>query len=143
MEQQKGVADLLYVETSDEIGFLFSEISNIFGLSVKIAKSLDEFVQLATVFDFKFVLCNLHLQQNFAGLYLSRMYKKIRKAKIANGKLFFYSFQNNPTLELSKLGLDDLSDEKFDSFYEFLVEYFPKQCKQYFQSEDFKLSMMA
>ena len=116
MVQNKGIVDLLFVEESEPIGFLFSEISKIFGLSVKIAKSLDEFIRLVTVYDFKFVLCNLHVEHNFAGLFLSRLYTIIRKVKITDGKLFFNSFQQNPTLELSKLSLDDLSEEKFYNY---------------------------
>lgn len=143
MVQNKDVIDLLFVEESEQIGFLFSEISKIFGLSVKIAKSLDEFVRLATVYDIKFVLSNFHVEHNFAGLFLSRLYTNIRKVKITNGKLFFYSFQHNPTLELSKLALDDLSAEKFSNFYDFMLEYFPQQCKHYFQSEELKMSITA
>ena len=81
MMQNKEIVDLLFVEESNEIGYLFSEISNIFGLSAKIARNLNEFVELATIFEFKFILCNLHIEHNFAGLFLSRMYSNIRKIK--------------------------------------------------------------
>ena len=143
MIQNEEIVDLLFVEESEQIGFLFSEISKIFGLSVKIAKSLDEFVQLVTDYDFKFALCNLHVEHNFAGLFLSRMYTIMKIAKIVDGKLFFYSFQHNQMIELSKLSLNDLSEEKFNNFYDFMLEYFPQECKQYFQSEELKQSITA
>ena len=81
MVQNEGIVDLLFVEESEQIRFLFSEISKIFGLSVKIAKSFDEFVRLVTDYDFKFVLCNLHVEHNFAGLFLSRMYTNMKNVK--------------------------------------------------------------
>ena len=45
--------------------------------------------------------------------------------------------------KLSDKTLDDLSEEKFSNFYDFMLEYFPQQCKQYFYSEGFKLSITA
>ena len=143
MGQNRTIVDLLVVEEAAEAITLFEELAKIFNLSIKIASSLDEFVEFATRYDFKVVLCNLHVEHNFAGLFLSRMYNNIRKVKINDGRLFFYSFQHNPTLELSKLSLDDLSEEKFSNFYDFMLEYFPQQCKQYFYSEGFKLSITA
>jgi hypothetical protein len=143
MVQNKDIIDLLFVEESSEIGYLFNEISNIFGLTVKIAKNLDEFVELATIFEFKIVLCNLHIEHNFAGLFLSRVFANIKKIKVNDGKLFFYSFQNNPTLELSKLSINDLSEEVYSNFYDFMLAYFPQQCKHYFQSEELRLGITA
>ena len=143
MVSNKKIIDILFVEESDQVTFLFNEVSKIFNLTIKIAKNLDEFIELATIYDFKFVLCNLHVEYNFAGLFLSRIYSSIRKVKTNDGKLFFYSFQNNPKLELAKLSLDDFSEEKFFNFYDFLMEYFQTNYLHYFSSETFKQSLTA
>lgn len=134
MIQDKEIIDILFVEESEQAAYLFKEVSKIFNLSIKIAKTLDEFVEIATIYDFKVILCNLHVEHNFAGLFLSRMYTSIKKVKINDGKLFFYSFQNNPRYELAKLSLDDFVEQKFSNFYDFLDEYFNNQFIQYFSS---------
>ena len=46
-------------------------------------------------------------------------------------------------LELSKLSLNDLSEEIFNNFYDFMLVYFPQECKQYFQSVELKQSITA
>ena len=140
MIKNSNVIDLLIVEESENVIFLFSEIGKIFGITVKFAQNLDEFVDVATEYNFKFVLSNLHIEYNFAGLFISRMYNNIRKFKSNDGKLFFYSFQN---LEISKLILNDLTEEKFANFFDFLNEYFPIQYKDYFMSEAYRTSITS
>lgn len=132
MDQNRKIIDLLVVEETSQAITLFEEIAKIFNLSIKIGSSLDDFIEISTLYDFKVVLCNLHVEHSFAGLFLSRMYTNLRKLKPRDGKLFFYSFQHNPKLELAKLSLNDLSEEKFANFYDFLNEYFPEQFLHFF-----------
>ena len=137
------IIDILLVESSLGVIETFKEISRIFGLSILIADGIDEFVNLSTNHTFKFVLTNLHIEYNFSGLFVSRMYSGIRKIKVNDGKLFLYSLQNKDHLELAKMGLDDLSEEKYMSFFDFLEINFPENFFQYITSEEFRQSAMA
>lgn len=135
--------DLLIVESSPVMIEMFSEISRIFKLKILIAKDINEFVKLVTKNEFKFVFANLHIEYNFAGIFIKRMYTNIRKIKSKNGKMFVYSLQNNENYELAKLELNDFAEQKYDSFYEFLEGNFPQNFFQYFKTDEFKQSIPA
>ena len=143
MVQNSDIIDLLIVEDNENVLCLFNEISKIFGLNVKFASNLDDFINVILDRDPRFILCNMHIETDFSGLILSRMYDKIRKSTEKDALLYFYSFQNNKTLELAKLIIDDLADSRYANFYEFMDENFPLQFKQYFSSEQFKQSITA
>lgn len=141
MIPSKEYFDLLLVEESDNIIYLFQEVSKTFSLSIKFARNLDEFIDLASTYEFKYILCNFHIEHTFSGLLLSRMYNNIKKIKVNDGKLFFYSFQHNSSLELAKMSLDDLTEQKYTNFYDFLNENFYEQFLNYFNSQNFKQSL--
>lgn len=143
MIQNPDVIDLLIVEDNESALCLYNEISKIFGLKVKFVSDLKDFINFILDNDPKFILCNMHIETDFSGLILSRMYEKIRKKTVKNAHLYFYSFQNNKSLELAKLIIDDLADSRFTTFYDFMDENFPSQFKQYFSSEQFKQTITA
>ena len=141
MMQNKKMFDILLVESSQEIIMLFEELSKIFNLTIAYAKNITDFIELVTVYEFKFVLSNMHIEYKFGGLFLSRMFTNIRKVKINDGKMFLYSLQNNSNFDLSKLSLDDLAEEKFSNFYSFLSTNFPNQFFSYFTSPEYQNSI--
>ena len=143
MIQKNKLLDLLLVESSPIVIETFKEIGKIFNLKIRFASSINEFIELSKNFEFKYVFTNLHIEYNFSGLFLSRMYNNIRKIRVNDGKMYLFSLQNNPNLELAKLGLDDFAEEKFLSLFDFLEAKFNDNFLHYFETEEFKQSVMA
>ena len=143
MIQDDGIIDILLIESSTRLIEMFEELSRIFNLNIKFARNINEFIEIATKRDFRFALCNLHIEYKFAGLFVSRMTSNIKKLKSNTGSMYLFSMQNNESYDLSKMSLDDFATEKFSSFYNFLRVKFPLQFFHYFSTEEFKQSLTA
>ncbi len=143
MIQNKKLFDILLVESSPIVIETFREIGKIFNLTIQFANSINEFIEQATNYEFKFVLSDLHIEYKFGGLFISRMYTNIRKIRVNDGKMYLFSLQKNPNLELAKFELDDFTEEKFSSFFDFLEAKFNKNFLHYFETSEFKQSVMA
>ena len=75
MNQKYEVIDILLVESHPTMKIIFEEISKIFNLNIRFANNIKEFIELATTKNqVKYVLCDLHIEYNFGGLLVSRMY---------------------------------------------------------------------
>ena len=124
MIQDVGIIDILLIESSTRLIEMFEELSRIFNLNIKFARNINEFIEIATKRDFRFALCNLHIEYKFAGLFVSRMTSNIKKLKSNTGSMYLFSMQNNESYDLSKMSLDDFATDKFSSFYNFIRVYF-------------------
>lgn len=132
-----GLYDLVIIDDNDEFVSLFKDILKSFNLKVGFVKTLEEFIDIALITNFKFVLCNMHVERYYAGLFLTQIYNKISKFKNEKAKLFFYSFPEKEIFDISDVILDDLAFQRFTNIYDFLNYYFPLKFLKHFSYELF------
>ena len=125
MVQDANIIDLLIIEDKAPIVDLLQVLTKKFNLKVKYARNTEEFLNLAKINNFKFVLCDLNLGYSFEGLFIARVFANIRTIKQLNSKILLLNSEKVSEFELNKFGFDGLLLKEFLSIYEFLLGNFP------------------
>ena len=125
MAQNEKDFDILLIEDSASIIDLFSVLTKKFDLKIRIIKNTYEFMETAQRSTFKYVLCDLHLDYKFEGLFISRVYSNIRKIKNNDGKILLFTSDKANSHDAMKFGFDGMVEKDFLSIYEFLLNNFP------------------
>ena len=99
--------DLLVIEDDKDIINLVKAMCLKQSLQVLFASDTTEFIALIKKYEFKNVLCDIHLSYRYEGLLIARMYASIKKINIGNGKIYKFSSEPMSKKELLKNGFDD------------------------------------
>lgn len=124
MVHYENTIDLLIIEEAAPIIDLFQVLTKKFNLKVKYVKNTGEFLDLAKMYNFKVVLCDLDLDYSFEGLFIARVFANIRSINRLDSKLFLFSSKKVSKNELDKFGFDELLPKEFSLIYEFLLSNF-------------------
>lgn len=125
MIHDKKSIDLLVIDDSSAIIDIFKVITKRFDLKIKFAKNTYEFMDIAQQYNFKYVLCDLNLDYNYEGFFISRIYAIIRKYKNEEGKILLFTSEQATDLELMKFNFDGSLKKEFLPIYDFLIQNFP------------------
>ena len=130
MNKNEKVVDILLIEDSANIIDIFSVLTKKFNLTIHIVKNTFEFMKTAQSINFKYILCDLHLDYKFEGLFITRVYSNIRKIKNSNGKALLFSSEKTNEEDATNFGFDGQVEKDFLSIYEFLLNNFPLRSYQ-------------
>lgn len=124
MNHDDKLFDILLINNNEAVVDIFQILTKKFKLTLKIAKNTQEFVDYSKMYDFHYILSDLHLDYKFEGFFIARLFSTIKKVHNGDGQIILLSSENLSKDKLENFNFDGSVSKNFAEIYKFLVSHF-------------------